>query len=83
MVGSLNGRGVFESKNNGKLIATLDPRRDRMFAVRVLRSENEILRKNPLIKAERTGTARGDLLSLPVGKNCDSRLHSQGHNTVL
>lgn len=37
MVGSLKGFGVFESKNIGKLIATLDPRRERIFAVRVLK----------------------------------------------
>lgn len=36
MVGSINGFGVFVSGNIGKLMATLDPLRRRIFAVSVL-----------------------------------------------
>jgi hypothetical protein len=35
-VGSIKGRGVSESKKRGRLIATLEPLLDLMFAVRVL-----------------------------------------------
>lgn len=40
IVGSTNGRGVFSSKNMGRLIATFDPRLDLMFAVNVLRKRS-------------------------------------------
>ena len=36
IVGSICGRGVFSSKNSGRLIATFEPRRRRIFAVNVL-----------------------------------------------
>lgn len=39
-VGSTNGRGVFSSKKTGILIATLEPRRRRMLAVRVLQFQS-------------------------------------------
>ena len=32
----MNGRGVFSSKNMGRLIVTLEPRRERILAVNVL-----------------------------------------------
>jgi hypothetical protein len=38
----MNGRGVFSSKKIGRLIATLDPRLLRMFAVKVLYSKRDL-----------------------------------------
>ena len=38
IVGSTNGLGVCLSMNNGRLMATFDPRLRRMFAVKVLRN---------------------------------------------
>ena len=36
IVGSIKGRGVCKSKKIGRLMATLDPLRERIFAVKVL-----------------------------------------------
>ena len=36
IVGSIKGRGVCKSKKIGRLMATLDPLRERIFAVSVL-----------------------------------------------
>jgi hypothetical protein len=40
MVGSTKGRGVFSSKNNGRLMATFEPRLVLMLAVKVLKSNS-------------------------------------------
>ena len=44
MVGSTNGRGVCVSMKSGRLIATLEPRRRRMFAVSVLERQTRVER---------------------------------------
>ena len=42
-MGSMNGLGVLVSLKMGKLIATLDPRRRRMFAVSVLKEPDRVV----------------------------------------
>lgn len=61
-MGSMNGWGVFSSKNIGRLMATLDPRRVRMFAVSVLYKFVNLYDKKRWPSIRETCMRIGDLL---------------------
>src|SRR5437588_863545 len=73
MVGSTNGRGVDLSTNMGRLMATFDPRRLLMFAVKVLERHhtNPIIGKHAEEKQTSQGKAGGDPPKAHVGFNQD------------
>ena len=80
----MNGRGVFLSMKIGRLIATLDPLRCRIFAVRVLRYiENAEINRDRWFKPRPTGIGHVGLLSHPAGKDYGWLAPFLDHNMVL
>jgi hypothetical protein len=83
MVGSTNGRGVDLSMYMGRLIATFDPRRLLMFAVKVLERyhANPILGKHVGTQKKIRG-AKDDRVGKTYGKRAWGFVISSGRNRL-
>jgi len=91
-VGSTNGLGVLSSTNTGMLIATLEPRRRRMLAVRVLwrrrKGEREGRRSGRGERRSAAGPSRHGRRGLDEGKSTHGKrtcwlMISSGRNKLL
>ncbi len=85
IAGSTNGRGVLASTNNGRFMATLEPRRCLIFAVSVLyveRISTQSQHTETLSYETHTGTAHADLLFLEEEISYGWILRQWGHSTA-